>query len=378
MFLLAVLYEKEYSASTKPAVRLNRNSSLPVISLLLCAVYVFTEGLRYGRGVDQLGNYGPFYLHCTLKSAIEDSEILFVWLNQVIHSIDLTIGVLPFGCIFIAFALIFWCCLWKFYKNYRKESKYFLLLAILATNYITEWTIRQGVSFSFILLGLYFLEKKNWRSLAICVLIAFGIHHGNILTIAVLGACYIFLNKKPLPWKITVPLFIVLEYTISSVTVITDFIQNMALSFDFISSSGHFEGYLTNVEYTEYEQDMSEEWRRGTLTQLITVLFYASIFIAGYFANKIKGGKSFIYNAFVLGMMIYEPFRLGGTLIRLFFPLSVFWFVPLSEALFHQKKVASPYKKIFNISLFIAIAYLVMYYGRYIFFNPEAKYVWNI
>lgn len=377
MFLLAVLYEKEYYATRKYTERLNRNSALPVLALLLCAVYVFTEGLRYGRGVDQLGNYGPFYLHCTLKSAIEDRETLFVWLNQIVHSVDITIGVLPFGIIFIVFALIFWCCLWYFYKDYRKESKYFLLLAILATNYITEWTIRQGVSFSFILLGLHFLERKSWKALAVCVFIAFGIHHGNILTIVVLGACYVFLNKKPLPWKITVPLFIVLEYTVSSVSVITDFIQNLAISLDLVSSSGRFEGYITNTAVTEYEQEMSEEWKRGALTQLITVLFYSATFVAGYFANKIKGGKSFIYNAFVLGMMIYEPFRLGGTLIRLFFPLSVFWFIPLSEALFYKKKVTEN-KKLFSISLYIAIAYLVMYYGRYVFLYPEAEYVWNI
>lgn len=374
MFLLAVLYEKEYSACVKPAERLKRNTSLPFLSLLLCAVYVFTEGLRYGRGVDQLGNYGPFYLHCTLKSAIEDRETLFVWLNQIVHSADLTIGVLPFGIIFIVFALIFWCCLWQFYKDYRKESKYFLLLAILATNYITEWTIRQGVSFSFILLALYFLERKKWKPLAICVIMASGIHHGNILSIIVLAICHISLKNKPIPWKLTIPLFVILEY-FASMSVVAAYIQDIAYSLNVDTESGNLSHYM-DANFMERELEMTEQWHRGAFTQLITVLFYSSILYLGNVVTKIYSSKCYIYNAFVIGIMIFEPFRLAGSTSRAFLGLAVLWFVPLSMAFFIKSTTKT--KKIYNLSLALSVAYILMYYGRYVFLNPEAKYVWNI
>lgn len=375
MLLLAYIYDRQYRYVLSNHYDHRVKQSLPVIAFFLGLVFVFTEGLRYGRGVDQLGNYGPNYLKYTTSPELcEHVEWLFVLINKLVYYVDFTVDVLPFGLIFVAFAAIFWISLCIFYRNYKKNTSCFLILAILATNYITEWTIRQGVSFSFILLGLYFIDKLHWKSVALCFVAAFSIHHGNAVAVLLLLACFFFLNKKPLNWKITIPLFIVLEYTMQ-VSVFLELVNNIFSNINLTSLGGNFQGYIDNDSF-EKEAELMAEWKRGAGTQLITVLFYVSIFYVGYCYHYRYSKDTFIYNAFVIGIMIYEPFRLSGSVIRLFLPAISLWFVPVSLALAKYKDFRV--NKYFKLSMLIIFVYLISYYGRYIFFNPEANYVWNI
>lgn len=375
MLLLAYIYDRQYHYVLSNNNDYSVKQSLPVIAFSLGFVFVLTEGLRYGRGVDQLGNYGPNYLKYTTSPELsEHIEWLFALINKIVFYMDFTIGVLPFGLIFVAFAIIFWLSLWKFYGNNRKTTSCFLILAILATNYITEWTIRQGVSFSFILLGLSYIDKLRWKSVALCFVAAFSIHHGNVVSVLLLLACFFFLNKKPLNCKVTIPLFVVLEYTMQ-VSGFLELVNNIFSMFDLTSLGGNFQGYLDNDSF-EHEAELMAEWKRGTGTQLITVLFYVSIFYVGYCYHYRNSNNTFIYNAFIIGIMIYEPFRLSGSVIRLFLPAISLWFVPVSLALAKYKDFRV--NKYFKLSMLIIFVYLISYYGRYIFFNPEANYVWNI
>lgn len=377
--LFAILYDYIYRHSLKHTYNTNK-FFLEIILFILTILFVCTEGLRYGRGVDQLGSYGPLYLQCMNNNnayALDsDSQFLFVWINKAVYYLDFTRDSLPFGSIFIVYALIFWFCLWRFYKDFRSESKCFLLFAILATNYITEWTIRQGVSFSFILLAFTCLDKKKWKSLALCLVVSVFIHVGNVFTIFVLGICYLFVKKTPITWRITIPLFIILEYTVQAANI-NGFMQNLITSTGLnVSGDEHFSGYL-NSDYTDREVDFASDWKRGAFQQLITVAFYSALIFVGYFVPRTKGNVIYIYNAFVIGIMLFEPFRLGGTFARFFLGASVLWFVPLSVSLYYKNSIVK-YKTWYNIALYIIICYLVMYYGRYIFLNPDANYVWNL
>ena len=375
ILLLAYVYDRQCRATNNIQISNGRNASA-VTLFFLGTIFVITEGLRYGRGVDQLGNYGPFYLHCmNAKAWFQEFETLFVWVNQVVYNIDPFRDALPFGVIFIVYALIFFICLYTYYKDKKKETKLFLVIAILATNYITEWTIRQGVSFSFILLGLHYLEQKRWKWMLGAMIIAFGIHHGNILAIVLPIVFYYFLNDKVIPWKITVPLFIVLEYTMQ-VSVFQNFIQAISGYLDLSSLGGNFGGYMQD-NALEHEAEAAEEWTRGTMTQLLTVLFYSSLLLVGAEVCKKKNKVTYIYNAFVVGIMIFEPFRLAGSITRMFVALSCLWFIPLAYALFNYKQLNLSCK--FVKWAFVGVAvYIISYYGRYIFMNTEANYVWNL
>lgn len=374
IILFAILYDKTYRSSPRNKYNPNKGA-LSIILFLLTFFFVFTEGLRYGRGVDQVGAYGPLYLHC-MNDTIIELQFLFILINKAVYCIDFTRDVLPFGSIFITYALIFWLCLWRCYKEYRDETKFFLLFAILSTNYITEWTIRQGLSFSFILLAITYLDKRRWTQLGLCIAASFFIHVGNVFTIFVLGICYFFIGNKPFPWTITLPLFIILEYTVQAANI-NGFMQNLITGFGInLSGNDHFSGYM-NSDYTDREVEMASEWTRGAFQQFITVAFYSALIYVGYFVYKAKKNIVYIYNTFVIGIMLFEPFRLGGTFARFFLGASVLWFVPLSVSLYYRNTIVK-YRIWYNIALCIIICYLVMYYGRYIFLNPNANYVWNL
>lgn len=375
ILLLAYVYDRQCRATNNIQISNGRNASA-VTLFFLGTIFVITEGLRYGRGVDQLGNYGPFYLHCmNAKAWFQEFETLFVWINQAVYNIDPFRDVLPFGIIFVVYALIFFVCLYTYYKDKKKETKQFLVLAILATNYITEWTIRQGVSFSFILLGLHYLEQKRWKWMLGAMIIAFSIHHGNILAIVLPVVFYYFLNDKVIPWKITVPLFIVLEYTMQ-VSVFQNFIQSISSYLDLSSLGGNFDRYMQD-NALEQEADAAEDWTRGTMTQLLTVLFYSSVLLVGAEVCKLKNKVAYLYNAFVVGIMFFEPFRLAGSITRMFNVLSCLWFIPIAYAIYNYKLINRNNKYV-KWAFLVIVCYLLGFYGRYIFFNAEANYTWNL
>lgn len=375
ILLLAYIYDRQCRVINNIHYSCSKDTSV-VTLFLLGTIFVITEGLRYGRGGDQVGNYGPFYLHClNAKAWGQQFETLFVWLNQAIYKIDPFRYALPYGIIFVVYALIFFICLYTYYKDKKKETKLFLVIAILATNYITEWTIRQGVSFSFILLGLHYLEQKRWKWMLGAMIIAFSIHHGNILAIVLPVVFYYFLNDKVIPWKITVPLFVVMEYTMQ-ISVFQDFIHIISGYLNLSSSDVTLVGYMQDDALAR-EAEEAEDWNRGTLTQLLTVVFYSSLLLLGAEVSKLKIKTTYIYNAFVVGIMVYEPFRLAGSITRMFNVLSCLWFIPLAYALFNYKQLNLSCK--FVKWAFVGVAvYIISYYGRYIFMNTEANYVWNL
>lgn len=375
IILLAYIYDRQCRVIDNIHYSYNNDTSV-VTLFLLGTIFVITEGLRYGRGGDQVGNYGPFYLHClNAKAWGQQFETLFVWLNQAIYKIDPFRDALPYGIIFVVYALIFFICLYTYYKDKKKETKLFLVLAILATNYITEWTIRQGVSFSFILLGLHYLEQKRWKWMIGAMVIAFSIHHGNILAIVLPVVFYYFLNDKVIPWKITVPLFVVMEYTMQ-ISVFQDVIHIISGYLNMSSSDVTLVGYMQDDALAR-EAEESEAWNRGIVTQLMTVFFYSSVLIVGAEACKVKNKVTYIYNAFVVGIMILEPFRLAGSITRMFLVLSCLWFIPVAYAIYNYKQINHNNKMVKWVFLLI-ICYLFSYYGRYVFLNAEANYIWNL
>ena len=111
----------------------------------------------------------------------------------------------------------------------------------------------------------------------------------------------------------------------------------VSIYLDVSALGGNMAGYLQDSAMA-HEAEVAEDWARGTFTQLITVVFYASLIFVGAQNCKIKNKNTYIYNAFVIGIMIYEPFRLAGSLTRLFNVLSCLWFIPLSYALRSEER----------------------------------------
>ncbi len=342
-----------------------------IFTILSVIAYVTVEGFRYGRGVDYFG-YGPMYIHCFTRTTEQPA---FDFLMRAIKSIDISVS-LPYGICFHAYALIFITCLFKLYRRFCYESKYFLLFACFATLYMTEWTIRQGVSMSFVLTGIYFLLKKNYYIAGLFGLFAIFTHFGNTVSIVIIVMFFFFLNKKPLPVFVTIPVFIIMQ---NAFEILMPFMKTYIQSLDLSILGGSFQGYINNYDRllgTEAISAVADEWARSSFTQLATTLYYSGLILVGYYLHKIKPDKVFIYNCFVVGIMIIEPFRLIGNLTRVFVLLSILWFIPFSMATYYYKMLKK--FRCFQLAYWVVIAYLVMYYGRYVFLNPSATYVWNI
>ena len=362
LYTCAIIYDK---------VKKTRYSRIFLVIMIF--LYVFTEGLRYGRGVDYLGNYGPNYLVCMTPDKINvEFEQAFIWLMQLIHIFDPLIGFLPYGSIFLVYAVFFIVSLLYLNKVFKDETSFFFLLAFLSTLFLTEWTIRQGVSASFIFLGIYCLEKKNWYWVVIWFFIGYQIHHGNVISILIIVLFYFYLNKKPIPWKVSVPVLVFLE-TLTNFSSIAEKVTLYLQLLD-VAMLGNFSVYVEKNSFVG-EAELMEEFARGTLTQIITVVFYASLIITGYIAQKRRPYATYLYNAAVIGLIFYDSFRLAGTFSRIFNVLSTLWFIPFAMVL---KQYPLNKKNILcKVGIAISFFYLVLFYGRYVFMTPTAKYVWS-
>lgn len=342
------------------------NNWIRFIYLPLIVSYIVTEGLRYGRGVDYFG-YGPTYLR-----GVSTEQPIFDLINKLIRSIDISTD-LPYGICFIAYATIFILCLLFLYKGYKYSTKYFLLFACLATLYMTEWTIRQGVSMSLFLPAIYFLSREKFVFSFCFAALAVFTHYGNIISVVLLYMCFFVANKKPFPIIISIPLFLLFQ---SFFELALPYIEAKISLLDISFLKGNFQSYINNATSNFGENAIKEEWERGTYQQVITTSFYIGLMIIGYYYHKINKLNVYIYNAFIIGILVVEPFHQMGNITRVFLLLSILWFIPLSLAVFKWSILKKEW--INRIAMGVIVLYLLLYYGRYVFLNPTATYVWNI
>ena len=142
-----------------------------------------------------------------------------------------------------------------------------------------------------------------------------------------------------------------------------------------ISDDAQFSGYLTNTDYIQSEIDLAEEWQRGPITELMTALRYVALFYIGWYLCRRLPKLSYVYNTFVVCSLIFEPFRLYGTLSRAFLGGNLLWFIPLSVSLFYWNRFKD--KKV-RYSIVYVILFTILLTGKFVFLNPDAKYIWDI
>ena len=197
-------------------------------NVIICIIiYTLCLGLRYGRGWDY-NHYIDVY-----KYNLEETEIVFTYFNVFLKKIG--VGSHYF---FLVYNLIEITCAFVFLYPFKKFARYIFPLFMIATLHLNEYSIRQGLAFSFVFLSLFlffrFYDKlkgfvkhyKIFLLLIVCIAIAYGIHSVTIITLSWIFVFAIFI-KKPLPYKITIFAFILASYVF----------QNM---FDFSALNGIF------------------------------------------------------------------------------------------------------------------------------------------
>ncbi len=350
------------------------------LALVPILSYSLIVGSRYGWGPD----YFNYKFQLENASRFEQDQIGFKWLNQTIIMLgfDYTGGFIIYSFIFItsAFVLI---------RSYGKVSVYMYYFIIPATLIFVSSAIRQGVGLSFVLLALYFLHQKKWLGVTICILIGSSIHSSILVTAAMMGLVYLFI-KHPLNWKITIPL-----YLFSTLFSDTIDISGMKTYIEtYVSLDSHFQGYVDNADVWLGEEAASDIYKQNSITLFLSSLFYMSLMYMGYLVLKCRPHAtiSYVYNVVVVGILFFKVFFLYEILRRFAEPLVMLYFIILGYSFFviielkkkrrisfannynmFEKKLLKSYKFFIGFILL----YLILFFGRFIFLNPDAMFYWN-
>jgi hypothetical protein len=357
-----------------------RNNNNRIYSLIPIIFYSIITGSRYGWGVDYLSY--KYRLENAFK--FPEEQIGFRFINQ-------TIKILDFNYVggFIIYSFIFMSSAFLLIYSYKRISLYMFYFLIPTTLIFVTSIIRQGLAMSFVLLGLYFFNKKKWPFCIFALLIGISIHTTTIITIAILAGMY-FVSQKPFSWKITIPIYLFLTFFFnpSSIGFISGFI------YQYISLDNSFQSYIDNSDIWFSSEAANKIYDQSLFAQIVSSLFYISIFYLGYVTLKFKPNSKilFLYNTVILGILFYRVVFTFEILRRIAEPLIMLNFIILGYIFFviNGLKINKNYTGNLNIQIikdrlfphhkyFTAFIYIyfVLFFGRFVFLNPTAIFFWD-
>jgi len=349
-----------------------------LLALMPIILYSFIVGSRYGWGVDYLHYKEKFQFTFTDTG----EQVGFRLLNQFISMLGLNyVGA------FITYSLIFITCAFILIRSYGQYSKYMYAFLIPATLMFSTAIIRQAIGLSFVFLGIYFLDKKKWIGVAISVLIAASIHLVSLVVVAGIGFTYL-LFKKPISWKILVPGYIFFTFFYNM-----QFTAGLAKYLQMINLQNQFQQYINNAESSfGVDAIRSVTYTQSTSALILSVLFHVSIIYLGYLSLKSVPNRriTYIFNAMAIGLLFFRAVFQFELLRRFAIPLEMLYFIVLGYTVyvFSYKVIRETNEGYatgsinftgiqYAVGFLFIISYLILYFGRFIFLNPNAMFFWN-
>ncbi len=335
--------------------------------------YSIVLGCSYGMGADYQGyKYAidhPFYD----KGA---DELGLVTLNKYIHLIGLNYvgGFIVYDFIFClgAFTLIRSC----------PDNKYMMALMLPCTMFFITSPIRQAMAHSFVYLGLMSINRRQWTLAAASFYIGFLFHGSSLATVAICIVCYFLLNRIFDAKKMVLVYCLV---SISSFTVMNMLSMSLEVLAPYIPTFGlHYGNYLENPSHAFGEESIDEENQRSFFAFVLRTVYYSGILYLSGLALKYKFDKKIAWLVWVSIIGVFLTAIFANSLIprRLAQPMDSLTFVSLGYGLYvylnEKERFMRNEKKWAAYSFYGIIIYLVLFYGRYIFMNPEAKYFWSV
>lgn len=348
-----------------------------VSAIIPILLYSFIVGSRYGWGND----YMSYKYKMEHAFTFPDEQIGFRWLNQAIDLMGLN-----FVGGYIIYSFIFILCAFILIRSYKKESKHMYVFLIPATFIFINYAIRQGIAFSFMMLALYFFNSKKWVLMIIAIIIGSIIHTSILVTIVMVGGIYI-LFKKPISWKITIPLYLFFTfiYDVSNTAFISKMLGDISLG-------NKFQNYIDSSDRWFGEQAIEDAFIQSMPAKILSSLFNIAIIYLGYYALKFKENSKilYLYNVSTIGMIFLRAVYQFEILRRFALPMVILYFIPLGYAIyvfgyikrFHINFQIFKFSKIplslYYTYVFIIVFYLILFLGRFIFLNQEAMFFWNV
>ncbi len=347
-----------------------------IIPLLIFSV---VEGCRYGRGADHLW-YCERYVYYE-RMSLDMNQPLFWAYEAFLHKLNF--NVIHY---MILNAAIFFIGVCFFIKNTfnSKIGKWMYLFAFCSMLLKFETFVRQYLALPLLLVGISFFFKdrkvKNYVIAGICLMMALSVHSGILFCIPFIFVFYLFVKATIKPIYTIVFLFIV-YYIIPNglfARYFNDLIQNVTYIKALIVNENLF-SYLDSTSDKSFVYAILAKAEQSIVTKFLQFLFECSVIVGGYMALNKKNNQKVLtfYNISILGFFLSRSFHGYELFARLFDQLYIFWFIPVGYMIYVYGFLKNrKYNKIYY-SIVILSSYWLMYWGRWIFFNPDADYFWH-
>ena len=209
-----------------------------------------------------------------------------------------------------------------------------------------------------------------------------SIHMATLIPAILIYGIYFFFKNRLFDWRITIPLyaFFAFVFNPASIGVIAEYAQ-------YISLGNKFQLYIDNADYWFGPDAAEAKYAQSAFALLASSLFHISFIYLGHRALKINPNEAinYLYNSVVFGLIFLRIVFLFEILIRFATPLVMLYFIPMGYILYTNKirnkfgiKTISLNKLIFSAGLFFILFYHLLFWGRFIFLNPEAQFYWNV
>lgn len=324
-------------------------------------VYSLNEGLRFGRGIDY--NLYVDVFNLIKQGDVSDHEPLFVLSCKMVGFVG---GSWPFF-VFLMSAF-FIVSVYVFLQNFKRYVVCCLPVLPFFSMF-AENIVRQTMGFSFLLIGLYFLLKKNSSIILFLFFSFMGVLcHSVTLIFALLFFLMTFRKKILLSPKYSIPLFFLLLFTFK-----TDNLMIMMSLFTSLMIGEHYTQYAENPEF--WLQNGFVDSVSYTVTALYLFVVYYGYKIRIFFGRKYE----YIYNIFLLGFLFYPISVRIELLSRIGVILEMFIFIVLGCIFYYYvffKKIQS------NIVTFSLLCILSLNLARVYFVTPfqnpvQYLYMWD-
>lgn len=343
----------------------SKNSSKKIYLVIPIILISLNEGLRFGRGTD----YNVYYFTYTdiiNGFDVRLNDILFIFLckfNSIVFS--------QYQGLIYLMSLILIVCGVIFLKNHVKVLPFALPLFFIFT-IDAENLMRWFTAFSFLLIGLFYLEKKNLRYYILYSIIAFLFHSGTIVVIPVFFILYYV--KKPLISSLPACIVYILIYIFFK----KSFMLNLVSYMNIFSGMEQYAGYVENAD----------GWLVGSANQnfvvekikLGMVIMDLIVICIGYKVLRYEPKLTYYYNISMIGTLLSPALYQIEILYRicLLFKLFQFLIIAYSIYFFIYKKTNLFSYKLLTL---IVVFNLIRIHIFNILIDPYSKnsylYIWD-
>lgn len=338
-----------------------------IAGIIAIATFTLNEGLRFGRGIDY-NVYGMRFERYIGGGIIENDELLYASLIRLFINVGI-----PYQILIVIQSFMYIVGLLYFLRNYREILPLALPIFVCFSLMAFENYIRWYMGFSLILLAVATLVNGKSIYYYIALSIMGLMFHFGLFPIPIL-IFIIFKIKK----IIVKPYITILVYIFVGLFVKSDIMMYLA---------GYMQ-YLSIVyEHTNAYIGNAEKWLTSGALGLvgnsfdgIHIIVYVSVvvWLGYYYIKKLCSKYIFVYNLFVIGLMLKPLANQVELLQRYVYLFYYFGAVVTAIILFgYRIKVFEKIKYRF-LGLVIIIVFQLNYFIRpFVFSQNNYLYVWD-